>query len=222
MVGVQDAGTATAVVKRMEAARLLPVLVVGDARHAARLGEALLEGGLDLAEVTMRTPAAEDALRAMASVDRLCVGAGTVLTVEQVDRAVDCGARFIVSPGLDADVVRRCLLLSVPVFPGVATATEQMRAIRLGIRAVKLFPVGPLGGLAAVSALAAAFTGVRFIPTGGVDAASAPSYLAHPAVLAVGGSWMAPTSSVQAADWERVTKLSAEAVSAVRSLEVHR
>jgi 2-dehydro-3-deoxyphosphogluconate aldolase / (4S)-4-hydroxy-2-oxoglutarate aldolase len=207
------------VAPRMAAARLLPVLVLDEAGQAARLGETLLQNGLDLAEVTFRTPAAEDALRAMATVPGLCVGAGTVLRADQVDRAVGAGARFVVSPGLDDAVVRRCLDLSVPVFPGVATATEVMRALDLGLAVVKLFPAEPLGGLRMLSALSAPFPGLRFVPTGGIDAASAAAYLRHPAVLAVGGSWMAPASLVRAGDWAQIGRLTADAVTAARSLK---
>jgi 2-dehydro-3-deoxyphosphogluconate aldolase / (4S)-4-hydroxy-2-oxoglutarate aldolase len=208
--------------ERLAAARLLPVLVLDDPDTAVGLAEALLAGGLDLAEVTFRTAAAEAALRAMATVSGMCVGAGTVLTADQVDRAVDAGARFVVSPGLNPDVVRRCADLTVPVFPGVATATELMSAIRLGVRTVKLFPAKPLGGPGAVSALAGPFPGIRFIPTGGVDASTVAAYLGHPAVLAVGGSWMAPAALVRAGDWHRIAELTAGAVSAAHDVEVSR
>ncbi|HET6625904.1 MAG TPA: bifunctional 4-hydroxy-2-oxoglutarate aldolase/2-dehydro-3-deoxy-phosphogluconate aldolase [Nocardioidaceae bacterium] len=210
------------VAERMASTRLLPVLTVDDAGQAVPLGETLLQGGLDLAEVTFRTPTAEDALRAMATVPGLCVGAGTVLRIDQVDRAVDAGARFIVTPGLNADVVRRCLALSVPVFPGVATATEVMRATDLGLDVVKLFPAEHLGGVRMLAALGAPFPALRFVPTGGIDAASALSYLRHPAVLAVGGSWMAPAGLVRAGDWEQIRRLTAAAVDALASLEVPR
>lgn len=207
---------------RLANSRLLPVLVIDDARSAAPLAEALLKGGLDLAEVTFRTPGAEEALHAMTSVPGMCVGAGTVLTLDQVDRAVQAGAQFVVSPGLDTDVVRHCLELAVPVFPGVATATEVMRAISLGIQTVKLFPAACLGGPATIAALAGPFPGIQFIPTGGVQESSAVSYIAHPAVLAVGGSWMAPSQLVRAGDWDKITALTSAAVSAARAVEVSR
>jgi 2-dehydro-3-deoxyphosphogluconate aldolase/(4S)-4-hydroxy-2-oxoglutarate aldolase len=212
----------TGVADLIAAARLLPVIVIDDDLAARRLGLALLEGGLGLAEVTFRTPGAEKALRAMASVPDLCVGAGTVLNVEQADRAIRSGARFVVSPGLNADVVRRCIELSTPVFPGVATPTEIMSAMELGVDTVKLFPAAVIGGPAALSALAGPFPQMRFIPTGGITASTAPSYLGHSSVLAVGGSWMAPADLVRAGRWQEIAALTREAVAAVHTQEVSR
>ena len=186
--------------------RLLPVLTVAGASPGARLGEALLAGGLPVAEVTLRVDGALDALRAMASSLDLTVGAGTVVTVDQVDRAVDAGAAFVVSPGLHAPVVERCRSLDVPVLPGIATASDAMRAVDLGVGTVKLFPADLVGGPAAVTALAAPFPAMRFVPTGGVGPAVLSSYLALPAVLAVGGSWLAPRDVVAAGQWDEVTR----------------
>lgn len=209
-------------VQALAPAKLLPVLVIDDATTAVHLGHALLEGGLGVAEVTFRTPGAEAALRAMAAVPGLCVGAGTVLDVGQVELAVQAGARFVVSPGLSTAVVRRCLELSVPVFPGVATPTEVMRAMDLGVEVVKLFPAEILGGPPALSALAGPFPAMRFIPTGGITAASAPSYLRHASVLAVGGSWMAPADLVRAGAWHQITALTRDAVHAAAGPETSR
>jgi 2-dehydro-3-deoxyphosphogluconate aldolase/(4S)-4-hydroxy-2-oxoglutarate aldolase len=136
------------------------------------------------------------------------------VTPGQVDRAVAAGARFIVSPGFSADVVRRCAALGVPAFPGVATSTEIMAALAEGIEVMKFFPAEQLGGLNMLAALAAPFTTVRFIPTGGITAAHVPAYLAHPRVLAVGGSWMVSPKLIAAADWSQITRLTAEAVAA--------
>jgi 2-dehydro-3-deoxyphosphogluconate aldolase/(4S)-4-hydroxy-2-oxoglutarate aldolase len=197
------------------AGRLLPVIVLEHEASAAPLADALVAGGLRCAEVTFRTSAAEAAIKIMARDGRLLVGAGTVVTPGQVDRAVTAGARFIVSPGFSADVVRRSAALGVPVFPGVATATDIMAALAEGIEVVKFFPAEQLGGLAMLSALAAPFTAIRFIPTGGISAAQAPSYLAHPRVLAVGGSWMVAPKLIAAADWTGITRLTAEAVAGV-------
>lgn len=202
--------------------RLLPVLVVEDVGSAQSLAEALLAGGLGLAEVTFRTASAEDVLREMAAVPGMCAGAGTVLTETQVDGAAEAGARFVVSPGLDESVVRRCRELDLPVIPGVGTATEIMRAVALGIEIVKLFPASTLGGPAAVSALSAPFPAMRFLPTGGVNAENAPAYLRHPAVFAVGGSWMAPTDLVRAGEWARITDLTAQALAAATTQEKSR
>jgi 2-dehydro-3-deoxyphosphogluconate aldolase/(4S)-4-hydroxy-2-oxoglutarate aldolase len=199
------------------ASRLLPVIALADAGDARPLGEALLAGGLPCAEVTFRTAAAAAAIEAMAKLDGLVVGAGTVLTAEQVDRAVDAGARFVVSPGFSAAVVRRCAQRGVPVFPGVMTPTEIQMALDEGLETLKFFPAEQAGGVAMIKALTAPFRTVRFIPTGGVNAANVASYLDIPAVVAVGGTWMVPADALASRDWMRVTTLVAEAVAAVRS-----
>lgn len=198
--------------ERFAQTRLLPVVVIADAADALPLADALAEGGLRCAEVTMRTPAAIDAIRALAGVPDLLVGAGTVLTKEHVDRAVGAGARFVVSPGFSAEVVTHCATLGVPVFPGVSSPTEIMLALDHGLRTLKFFPAEQLGGVAMVKALAAPFGDVRFVPTGGITAASLPGYLACPSVLAVGGSWMVAPKLLAAGDWTEVTRLTAEAV----------
>jgi len=193
-------------------ARIVPVLTVPDPRTAAPLARALAAGGARCAEVTFRTPDAEQVVKAMAAQGDLVVGAGTVLTAEQAERAVAAGARFLVSPGLDDEVLDTARALGVPIAPGVATATELMRAIRAGIDTVKLFPAEPLGGRAMLRALAAPFPGVRFMPTGGIDAAALPGYLAEPSVLAVGGSWMATPALLASGDYAEIRRLTAEAV----------
>jgi 2-dehydro-3-deoxyphosphogluconate aldolase/(4S)-4-hydroxy-2-oxoglutarate aldolase len=197
--------------------RLLPVIVLEDAAAAGPLAGALVAGGLGCAEVTFRTAAAADALRVMAADPRLVVGAGTVVEPDQVDAAVAAGARFIVSPGFSADVVGRCAAVGVPVFPGVATATEVMACLAAGLRTLKFFPAEPLGGLAMLGALAAPFGSVRFIPTGGITAQRLPDYLAHPVVAAVGGSWMVAPKLIAAGDWAEITRLTAEAVAVARA-----
>ncbi|MFJ8624965.1 bifunctional 4-hydroxy-2-oxoglutarate aldolase/2-dehydro-3-deoxy-phosphogluconate aldolase [Kitasatospora sp. NPDC093550] len=193
-------------------ARVLPVLTVREPGAAEPLAEALSAGGARCAEVTFRTPAAEQVLKAMAAHGGLTVGAGTVLTAEQAERAVAAGARFVVSPGLDEDVVARCRQLGVPVVPGIATATELMRALRAGITTVKLFPAEPLGGLPALRALAAPFPDVRFVPTGGIGPGGLTGYLAEPAVLAVGGSWMATPAHLDTGAYAEIRRLTAQAV----------
>jgi 2-dehydro-3-deoxyphosphogluconate aldolase/(4S)-4-hydroxy-2-oxoglutarate aldolase len=194
------------------AGRLVPVLVLEHARSAGPLADALVAGGLGCAEVTFRTPAAESALAALAADPRLLVGAGTVVRPEQVDRAVAAGARFIVSPGFSAAVVRRCRQAGVPVIPGVATASEVQAAGEEGLDVLKFFPAEPLGGLAMLRALAAPFPGVRFVPTGGIGAAQLPGYLAEPRVLAVGGSWLVAPELVAAGAWDEITRRTADAV----------
>jgi 2-dehydro-3-deoxyphosphogluconate aldolase/(4S)-4-hydroxy-2-oxoglutarate aldolase len=184
--------------------RVVPVVVLDDPGRADALGAALVEGGLPVAEATFRTPGAAAVLRRLAERDDLVVGAGTVLTERQVDEAVEAGARFVVSPGLSPAVVRRCLAAGVPVVPGVATPSEIMLALDLGLDTVKFFPAEANGGLATIKALAAAFPQVRFVPTGGITVDSAPAYLAHPSVAAVGGSWMVAPDLLAAGRWDEV------------------
>ncbi|SOE24317.1 bifunctional 4-hydroxy-2-oxoglutarate aldolase/2-dehydro-3-deoxy-phosphogluconate aldolase [Streptomyces sp. OK228] len=199
--------------------RLLPVLTVPSEAMAGPLADALAAGGARCAEVTFRTPDAERVLKEMAAHGGLVVGAGTVLTSEQVERAVAAGARFVVSPGLDEEVVAKCRELGVPVVPGIATATELMRALRAGLGTVKLFPAEALGGLRTLRALAAPFPGMRFVPTGGIDASRLAAYLADPAVLAVGGSWMATSAHLERGDYKDIRRLTVEAVEAVEAVE---
>jgi 2-dehydro-3-deoxyphosphogluconate aldolase/(4S)-4-hydroxy-2-oxoglutarate aldolase len=158
-------------------------------------------------EVTFRTAAAAEAIASVAGRDDVWVGAGTVTSSAQAEVAIGGGARFVVSPGFDDGVAAVCRERGVGYLPGVATATEVMRARAVGLDVVKLFPAEAVGGLSMVKALAAPFPDVRFVPTGGVDEARAADYLAHPAVLAVGGSWMVPREAVNAGDWARVREL---------------
>ena len=182
---------------------IVPVVVLDDESRAADLGRILVDGGLPIAEVTLRTPGALAAIATMARNADLLVGAGTVLTPEQATAAAEAGARFVVCPGLSRAVVERCRALGLPVLPGVATATEVLAARDLGVEAVKFFPAETSGGAPAVAALAAVFGDMRFVPTGGITAAKAGDYLALPSVLAIGGSWMVPRS----ADLDRIRDL---------------
>ncbi len=193
---------------------IVPVVVLDEAADAQPLAAALVTGGLPIAEVTFRTAAAREAIAAMAADPRMLVGAGTVLTVEQVDQAAQAGARFIVSPGFSDAVVQHCRDRGIPVFPGVATAGEVQRAFEAGLRTVKFFPAEASGGLAALKAIAAPFAMMRFIPTGGIGADSAGDYLRHPAVVAVGGSWMVARPLVAEGRFAEITRLAADAVSA--------
>ncbi len=197
---------------------LVPVVVLDDAALADGLAGALVAGGLAVAEVTFRTDAAEESIRVMAARGDLLVGAGTVVTVNQVDRAVGAGARFVVSPGLSRAVVERCGELGVAVLPGAVTATEVMAAMDLGCTTLKFFPAGTSGGSAAIAALAAPFGAVRFVPTGGVGPSNLAEYLGLSAVAAVGGSWMVPRDLVAARDWAAVERLVAEAVQLARGI----
>lgn len=201
------------VVAALGAHRLVPVVVVDGADEGARLADALVAGGLPVAEITLRTAGGVDAIRAVAQTQPdVIVGAGTVTTVDQVDAVVDAGARYIVSPGLSAAVVRRAQEHGVPILPGVATPSEIMAALDLGLDVVKLFPASVVGGPAAIKAFSAPFPGLRFVPTGGVGAANLGDYLGLAPVLAVGGSWMVEKSLVSAGDWAEITRRTAEAV----------
>lgn len=195
--------------------RLVPVVVLDDADHALPLAEALVEGGLPIAEVTFRTAAAVESIRRMRERDDITVGAGTVLTPEQVDDAVDVGAQFVVSPGFSPAVVARCAERGVFALPGATSATEIMAVLEAGLEVVKFFPAGTSGGSAAVAALAAPFPQVSFVPTGGITEQSAGDYLRLPSVLAVGGSWMVPRATIAAADFAEVRRLVEQSVAAV-------
>lgn len=212
--------TVTQALELIAAGRILPVVVLEDASGAEPLATALLEGGLRAIEVTFRTDAAAAAIAGITKyTEEMLVGAGTVLTAEQADRAVEAGARFVVTPGFGPAVVRRCQELGVPVFPGVATATEIQMALDAGLSTVKFFPAEQLGGVAMVKALAAPFRSVRFIPTGGVNPGNIASYLAVPSVVAVGGTWMVAPDRLAAKDWTGVTDRTRAALKAVEDID---
>jgi len=199
---------ASLVLERLAAIRIIPVIVIDDAGVAPDLAAALTAGGIGCAEITLRTPAGLQALASVNEVPGFLAGAGTVITVDQVDRCVDAGAQFLVSPGFDDDVVARAQHHDVAILPGVATATDIQRALRAGIDVLKFFPADRLGGLDTIAALAAPFTGVRFVPSGGVNASNAADYLRHPAIFAVSGSWMATRTAIAARDFDSVVELS--------------
>jgi 2-dehydro-3-deoxyphosphogluconate aldolase/(4S)-4-hydroxy-2-oxoglutarate aldolase len=176
----------------MRTAPVLPVLVIEDAAHARSIAEALVEGGLAVLEVTLRTPAALDVIREMSKVPGAFVGAGTVLNAAQLDAACGAGARFIVAPGLTEPLARAAADRGVPFLPGVANAGDIMRGLDLGLDRFKFFPAEAAGGRKALAALAAPFGHARFCPTGGITAETASAWLAEPHVLCVGGSWIVP------------------------------
>ena len=195
--------------------RLICVAVIDKTEDAAPLAEALLAGGLNCIEVTFRTAgAAESISQIRKSVPQITVGAGTLLTAEQVKQAVDAGAQFGVSPGLSENVSRAARENNFPLFPGVVTPTEVMRALELGWKHLKFFPSETFGGVNVLKALAGPFghTGVKFIPTGGVNAAKLPDYLTLPQVAAIGGSWMAEKKLVAEKNWKQITALTVEAM----------
>ena len=200
------------ITESLAAARIVPVVVIDNPDHAVPLGRALLAGGLDVIEVTYRTAGAQAALTALKELPELVVGAGTVVRPDQVDSAVDAGAQFLVSPGLSAAVVERAQAVGVPILPGVATPSDIMAALALGLDIVKLFPAATLGGPSAIKAFSAPFPGLRFVPTGGISAATVGDYLALPSVIAAGGSWMVERSLIEAEDWTEITRRTAEAV----------
>lgn len=202
---------------RLEAAPVVPLIQADDPGVAIQTANALVAGGLTVLEVVLRTEAALECLRHVAkSVPDAVVGAGTVLSVEQAKKSLDAGAAFIVSPGLHVPVVETALDANVDIFPGVATASEAQLGWNLGLRAMKFFPAGQMGGVGMLKALSAVFRDVRFMPTGGVSAGNLADYLAVPSVLACGGSWLTPGDAVSAGDFDKVTALATEAVAIAR------
>jgi 2-dehydro-3-deoxyphosphogluconate aldolase/(4S)-4-hydroxy-2-oxoglutarate aldolase len=193
--------------------RLIPVITIHDAAQAEPLAEALKAGGLPCAEVTLRTDAAEEAIRIMSQDPDMLVGAGTVLSENQAERAIAAGSGFIVTPGFSGKVVRACQARSVPVIPGAVTATEIGTALDGGIRVVKFFPAATMGGLAALRALAGPFPMMRFVPTGGVTAGNMAEYLGLSCVFAVGGSWVVAADLLASGNYAEVTRRASEAVS---------
>ena len=192
----------------MRTVPVIPVIVIDDPADAVPLAEALVAGGLPVLEVTLRTPAALDAIRAMAAVPGAIVGAGTVISADQLDQAIEAGAAFVVSPGLTEPVARAAIAGGVPFLPGVATAGDIMRGLDLGLDRFKFFPAVPAGGLPALKALAAPFGQCRFCPTGGIGRDNAAEWLAFEPVLCVGGSWVSPKGPV---DRQAVERLAREA-----------
>ncbi|WP_417723693.1 bifunctional 4-hydroxy-2-oxoglutarate aldolase/2-dehydro-3-deoxy-phosphogluconate aldolase [Salipiger sp.] len=198
-------------------APIIPVLVVDDAAHAAPLARALVKGGLPVLEVTLRTPAALDVIREMATVEGGVVGAGTLLTPADVKAAVDAGAKFGVSPGATDRILSACEEADLPLLPGTATASEAMALLERGYTVQKFFPAEANGGAAALKAIGAPIPQVRFCPTGGVSMKNARDYLGLSNVICCGGSWVAPKDMVLAGDWEGITALAAEAAALPRS-----
>ena len=197
--------------ERLRNAGIVPVVVLERAEDAVPAARAMLAGGVDVMEITFRTAAAAEAIRNVAAeCPEMLVGAGTVLTVEQCEKAVALGAKFIVSPGFDAEIVDWCVERGAAVAPGCVTPTEIMAALKRGLSVVKFFPAGIYGGLKAMKALAAPFGQVKFIPTGGVSADNLAEYAAAPFVHAVGGSWLCPKADVAAGNFARIAELCAQ------------
>ena len=198
---------------KISALGVVPVVVLQDAKDAVPLAKALCQGGLPCAEVTFRTAAAAESIQKMTQeFPEMLVGAGTVLTTEQVDAAVAAGAKFIVSPGFDPEIVDYCLEKQIPVFPGCITPSEVAQAVKRGLRVVKFFPAQQFGGVATIKALAAPYVGLKFMPTGGVSAKNLREFLECKSIAACGGSWMVKGDLIEAGNFEEIERLTAEAV----------
>lgn len=196
---------------------VMPVIVVKQPEHAVPMAKALVAGGIRVLEVTLRTPVAMDALRAIIrEVPEAIVGAGTVINTQQLKEVTDAGAQFVISPGLTESLLRAATEGPVPLIPGVSTVSELMMGMDHGLREFKFFPAEASGGVKALSALGGPFPQVRFCPTGGISPANYRDYLALKSVLCIGGSWLVPDEALQQGDWERITQLAREAIAGAR------
>ena len=200
-------------------ALVVPVVVLNDVKDAEPLADALVEGGLPCAEVTFRTEAAEESIRRMAAkYPEMLVGAGTVLTIEQVERAVNAGAKFIVSPGFDPEIVDYCIEKEIPVFPGCITPSEVAQAVKRGLKVVKFFPAEQFGGVSIIKAMAAPYGMVKFMPTGGINANNLKEYLSCDKILCCGGSWMVKGDLIKAGEFDKIRELTKEAVALAKGI----
>lgn len=206
----------TTIIEKLGASGLVPVVVIENAEDAIPTAKAMLEGGISVMEITFRTAAAAEAIeRVSKECPDMLVGAGTVITAVQAELAVSKGAKFIVSPGYDEELVTWCCEHDVPITPGCVTPTEIMAALKHGIKVLKFFPANIYGGLSAIKSLAGPFASVKFIPTGGVNAGNMVEFLVSPHIHAVGGSWVCPKADITAHNFERITALCAEARSKI-------
>lgn len=209
------------VTEQLAKLKILPVVTVENPDDAVPLAGALAAGGIPAAEITFRTDGAAETIRnASRAYPDMLIGAGTVLTPEQVDAARESGAKFIVSPGFDAETVRYCLKAGLPVFPGCATATEVQQALRLGLSVLKFFPAEAAGGLHTLKALSAPFPQVRWMPTGGINLGNLADYLAFPRVIACGGSYLTAKDDIRAKDWAKITDICRRTVQLIRGMPV--
>jgi 2-dehydro-3-deoxyphosphogluconate aldolase/(4S)-4-hydroxy-2-oxoglutarate aldolase len=195
-----------------EKIRIIPVVTINDVNDAAPLADALVEGGLPCAEITFRTDTAAEAIHSLSGRTDLLLGAGSVLNIDQLERAMDAGARFIVSPGFNPAVVRYCVENNIPVTPGTCTPTDFTLALEHGLNVVKFFPAESLGGLPTLKAMSAPFPKLKFIPTGGINQSNVKEYLKIPQVMACGGSWMVSRDLLEKKDFKQIVKLVREAV----------
>lgn len=209
------------VLKRLAQSGVVPVVVLEDAKDAVPTAKAMLAGGIDVMEITFRTAAAADSIKAVAQeCPDMVVGAGTVVNLEQCKLAVECGAKFIVSPGYDEETVAWCCDNGIPVTPGCVTPTEIMMALKHGLKVLKFFPANVYGGLSAIKSLAGPFGGVKFIPTGGVNAQNLAEFISSPYIHAVGGSWICPKADIAAGNFDKITALCKEARKTLLGFEV--
>ena len=198
---------------------VIPVVKIDQAERGPALAEALLKGGLPCAEITFRTDAAEEAIRLISNAQpQIIVGAGTVLTLVQAQKAVSAGARFIVSPGFDPKLVDWCLTQRVPVLPGIATSTEILMALDKGLNILKFFPAEALGGISTLEAISAAYVDIKFVPTGGITASNMTAYLKLPIVHAIAGSWLVAPKLISSGAFDQITHLTSEAVATVKNI----
>ena len=210
-----------AVLEEIQKIGIVPVVVLDKPEDAEPLAKALCEGGLPCAEVTFRTAAAEESIRIMSEkYPKMLVGAGTVLTTEQVDRAVNAGAKFIVSPGLNPEVVKYCVERNIPVTPGTCNPSDIETALSLGLEVVKFFPAEAAGGLAMIKAMAAPYVNMKFMPTGGINAKNINEYLAFDKIIACGGSWMVNKALVNAGEFDKIREMTTEAVRTMLGFEI--
>ena len=211
----------TDILKKIHGIGIVPVIALENVEDAAPLAHALCNGGLPVAEVTYRTACAHDAMIEMKKAcPQMLVGAGTVLTKEQVDSALDAGAEFIVSPGLNPEIVRYCQEKNVPILPGTANASDIEVALSLGLTAVKFFPAEPLGGIKMISALAAPYTQMKFMPTGGVSPKNMKDYLSNPKIIACGGTWMIDKKAMQEKNFAKIEELTRQAVREMLEIKI--
>ena len=209
------------ILERLNYAGVIPVVVIDDAKDAVPTAEALLAGGINVMEITFRTAAAPDAIEDVAdNCPDMLVGAGTVITLEQCQKAVEMGAKFIVSPGFDEEVVKWCVDNGVAITPGCVTPSEIMAAMKLGLKVVKFFPAEAMGGLATIKAMSAPYGGVKFMPTGGVNEDNLNTYLGFDKIIACGGSWMAKDALIDAGEFDKIEELARGAVRKMLGFEL--
>jgi 2-dehydro-3-deoxyphosphogluconate aldolase/(4S)-4-hydroxy-2-oxoglutarate aldolase len=201
---------------RIEEFKIVPVIAIADSSQADGLASALVNAGLPIAEVTLRTPSSLESLKTIAAHKEILTGAGSLKNVRDLESAINAGAKFAVSAGFSPEIAAESIKLNIPYFPGVATPTEILQAISAGITTLKFFPAETLGGVSALKAISAPFPGIRFMPTGGISLSNINDYLATPSVIAVGGSWMVPQKLIDGGEFAEIERLTREALGAIK------